>query len=190
MPWIFSYSDLGPQILGKVLNRAPFCALPATLSGYKVVFKGRSRKWGGALATLDRSSKSFVYGSILLLPQDELKLIDRYYQSFERIQLSVFIDATQDKVKAYAYIKKANDYGSPSQEYTSAITKHLKFFWGQGGGRSPSLEDFGISTEIPIVKKQVSKTKVVVPKKKAPVSKAKPKPKPKPKPKKKRIAKK
>jgi hypothetical protein len=149
MPWVFSYSDLGPQILEKVLNRAPFCALPATLPRYKVVFKGRSRKWGGALATLEKSSKSFVYGSALLLPVEELKLIDRYYQSFEQVQVPIFIDATQDKVKAYAYVKKANDYGVPSQDYITAITKHLKFFWGQGGGRSPSLEDFGISIDVP-----------------------------------------
>jgi hypothetical protein len=154
MPWIFSYSDFGPQIIKKVLDRAPFCSLPASLSGYKVSFKGSSRKWGGALATLEKERKSFVYGSILLLPLEDIKVIDKYYRLYEKLLVPIFIDATQDKVKAHVYVLKSATakYGKPSDEYTSAIVKHLKFFWGQSSGRSVSLSDFGISTEIPEVK--------------------------------------
>ena len=150
MPWVFIYSDFGPQIIKKALSRAPFCSLPASLVGFKVTFRGKSRKWGGAVATLEKARGNFVYGSILLLPPDDIKVVDRYHNLYEKITVPVFIDATQDKVKAQTYVLKASSkYGEPSDEYVSAMLKHLKFFWGQSGGRSVSLTDFGISTDIP-----------------------------------------
>jgi len=132
MPWVFIYSDLGPAALGAVLPQAPFVSLPASLPKYKISFKGKSRKWGGSLATLEKKSKAWVYGSIHLLPPEEIKKIDKYYSYFEKIQIPIFIDATQDKVKAQTYIIKGDaPYGAPSDEYIKAMLKHLKFFWGQ-----------------------------------------------------------
>jgi len=154
MPWVFIYSDLGPAALGSVLPQAPFVSLPASLPKYKISFKGKSRKWGGAVATLERKSKAWVYGSIHLLPPAEIKKIDKYYSYFEKIQVPIFIDATQDKVKAQTYIMKGDiPYGDPSDEYVKAMLKHLKFFWGQEGAGKPKLETFGISTEPPPLKK-------------------------------------
>lgn len=148
MPWIFNYGELGPQQLVSVLGKAPFCTLPATLPNYKVSFKGRSRKWGGATATVEKARKSFVYGTALLVTPDDVKILDRYYKGSEKVTLPIFIDATQDKVKADAYVLSASNYGVPSQDYTKAMFKHLKFFWGQGQ-KGLSLTDFGISTEVP-----------------------------------------
>ncbi len=154
MPWVFIYSDLGPAALGSVLPQAPFVSLPASLPKYKISFKGKSRKWGGAVATLEKKNKAWVYGSIHLLPPAEITKIDKYYSYFEKIQVPIFIDATQDKVKAHTYIIKEDaPYGTPSDEYIKAMLKHLKFFWGQAGSGKSKLETFGISASIPEPKK-------------------------------------
>ena len=158
MPWIFTYSDLGPQIIEGLLERAPFCSLPASLPNYKVAFKGRSRKWGGALATLDKTRKSWVYGSALLLPPEDIRLIDKYYSAYESKDTTIFIDATKDKVKAKTYFLKTSlPYGQPSEDYVKAILKHLKFFWGQTGSGKMTLSNFNITTDAPPEKKTRAK---------------------------------
>ncbi len=150
MPWIFTYSDLGPQVIETLLEQAPFCSLPATLPNHKVVFKGRSRKWGGAIATLEKARKSWVYGSALLLPPEEIRLIDKYYSAYEEKEFTIFLDATKDKVKAKTYILKSSlPYGQPSEDYIKTILKHLKFFWGQTGSGKVSLTQFNIDAELP-----------------------------------------
>jgi hypothetical protein len=148
MPWIFNYAERGPQDIVSVLGKAPFCSLPATLPRYKVVFQGRSRKWSGALASLEKSGKSLVYGTAMLVSPDDQKLFDRAHKGLEKIELPIFIDATQDKVKAETYVVPNKTYGTPSLDYIKAMVKHLKFFWGQGQ-KNLSLVDFGISTEVP-----------------------------------------
>jgi len=147
MPWIFSYADLNPQILQDVLGKAPFCTLPASLVNNKVSFKGKSRKWRGAVATLDKAKKKIVYGSALLLPPEELRLLDRYYRMYQRKISTIYINATGDKVKAYIYVLPSDaKEGLPSSDYIKAVVKHLKFFWGTGDKKNLSLEDFGINT--------------------------------------------
>lgn len=154
MPWVFIYSDLGPQALTTTLSGAPFVSLPASLPKYQIAFKGKSRKWGGAVATLEKKSKAWVYGSIHLLSPDDIKKLDKYYSYFEKITVPIFIDATQDKVKAQTYIIKDAPYGVPSDEYIKALLKHLKFFWGQEGAGKPKLETFGITTEIAVTERR------------------------------------
>lgn len=159
MPWFFSYSDLGPQEVTALLGKAPLCMVPASLSGSYISFKGKSRKWGGAVASLEKSRKGFVYGSALLLPPEDLDLIQTYYKGMEPRYVPIFIDATQDKIKAITFVAADSDApGSPSDDYVKAILKHLKFFWGQSGGKKPTLEDFGIDLNAPVkqVKKEVS----------------------------------
>tara|TARA_B100000614_G_C14504253_1_gene475922 strand:+ start:400 stop:966 length:567 start_codon:yes stop_codon:yes gene_type:complete len=158
MPWVFTYSDLSPQALTALLNKAPFCSLPASLPNYKISFKGRSRKWGGAIATLERAKSSWVYGSAILLPPDDIRVIDKYYSAYETKDIKLFLDATQDKIKAKTYIlDKALPYGMPSDDYTKAMLKHLKFFWGQSGTGKMSLDKFGITVEPPVSKRKTTK---------------------------------
>jgi len=147
MPWIFNYAELGPQNIESLLNHAPFVSLPASTPNSKMVFKGKSRKWTGSLATLEKSKGNWVYGSALLLPEDELPIFDKYHQNYNRINLPILIDATKDKVQAISYILDPNSpVGQPSEDYIKEILKHLKFFWGQGDSKTLSLENFGITT--------------------------------------------
>jgi hypothetical protein len=156
MPWVFTYSDLSPQALTALLGKAPFCSLPASLPNYKITFKGRSRKWGGAIASLERAKNSWVYGSAILLPPDDIRVIDKYYSAYETKDIKLFLDATQDKIKARTYLlDKSLPYGIPSDDYAKAMLKHLKFFWGQAGSGKMSLDKFGISIEPPVSKKRI-----------------------------------
>jgi len=143
MPWIFSYAEFGPGIVEKTLSKAPLVSLPASLENHTVVFKGKSRKWGGGVADIERKKGKIVYGSILLVTPEEVKLVDRYYQLYERKLMPIYLDATRDKFKAQAYVlKKEADYSAPSDDYCKSIVKHLRFFWG-----GKTLEDYGISKE-------------------------------------------
>lgn len=145
MPWIFNYAELGPQEVEALLKKAPFCALPASAENFQVVFKGKSRKWGGGIATLEKKKSGVVYGSALLVSADEVKLFDKYFSSHTRTPITISLDATKDKIKAFTYvIEKDATTTAPSTEYSKAVVKHLKFFWG-GQAKNPTLQDFGIN---------------------------------------------
>jgi hypothetical protein len=112
---------------------------------------------------LFRFGSSSTHGNLIRCPlcfsprlfTDDIKKLDKHYSYFEKITVPIFIDATQDKVKAHTYIIKDAPYGSPSDEYIKAMLKHLKFFWGQQGAGKPKLETFGITIEtgtVPAVK--------------------------------------
>lgn len=152
MPWIFSYSELGPQQIEELLGHAPFCALPASTPNFKVSFKGKSRKWASPVATLDRNKGNWVYGSALLVTLNEVSLFDKYFQNYLQVEVPMLIDATKDKIKAITYIlDKDAPYGQPSDDYVKTMLKHLKFFWGQGNENSTALglENFGIHLTVP-----------------------------------------
>lgn len=145
MAWIFSYAELGPQQIEELMGHAPFCALPASSPNFKVKFKGKSRKWGGAIASLDRCKGNWVYGSALLVSLNEVAKFDRYFQNQLKVEIPILIDATKDKVKAITYVsEKAEPLGQPSDDYIKVLLKHLKFFWGQGDNATLTLENFGI----------------------------------------------
>jgi hypothetical protein len=155
MPWVFLYADTEPRVLEEVLTRAPLCSVPASLPKFRITFRGKSRKWGGAVATVEKDRKSWVYGSAHFVTPDEIKLLDKHYSYYEKTVLPVFIDITQDKIKAHSYILKPDSLaGNPSEEYTKMMLKHLKFFWGQEKGGKMTLDNFGISTDPPLEKKR------------------------------------
>lgn len=143
MVWIFNYSELSVQEASKLLNNAPLCVLPATLQNHRVVFKGQSRKWGGAIASLERKKESLVYGSAFLVYPEEVKVFDRAYANSIRVMLPVVL-TTEDVVKAYTYIQPTDAIiGTPSEEYSKAMIKHLRYFWDSSDGTTRlTLNDF------------------------------------------------
>lgn len=142
MPWIFNYAELSVQEASKLLENAPLCVLPATLQNYKVSFKGASRKWGGAVASLDRKKDCLVYGSAFLVYPDEVRIFDRAYANAEKVVVSIKL-TTDDVVKAIAYVQSATAVpGQPSPDYAKAMVRHLKFFWDSENSNKLQLEDF------------------------------------------------
>ena len=149
MPWYFSFAEFGPDAINSLLKKAPFCSLPATLSNYEVAFKGKSRKWGGALATLEGKKGNTVFGALHLVTPDELALITRYHrENYQAKQVNVNVSVTHDKFPAVTFMYAKEDVdGFPSEDYVKEIIRNLKFFWGQDDGKTPALEDFGIMIE-------------------------------------------
>lgn len=95
-------------------------------------------------------------------------IFDKYHQTYNRITLPVLIDATKDKVQAISYVLDSDlPFGTPSDDYTKEMLKHLKFFWGQGDNKTLGLDNFGISTVLEV---SIPESKIKTKKEKAPVS--------------------
>lgn len=158
MPWIYNYAELGPQQIEDLLGFAPFCSLAASSPNSKITFKGKSRKWASPVASLERCKGSWTYGSVHLIPIDEVSIFDKYHQNYIKIEVPLLIEATKDKIKAITYVMdKDAPPGPPSDDYAKAVLKHLKFFWNQGGDTNLSLENFGITVQSPDIKKKNEK---------------------------------
>lgn len=150
MPWFFSYAEFGPEAIHKMLQKAPFCSLPAVVANHQVTFRGRSRKWGGGFPTLDSRKGCRVFGAAHLLTTDELARIEKFYKEFYKTKaVTILLDVTQDKFPATTFVLNADEpVMAPSDDLTKEIIKNLKFFWGQDNGKTPTLEDFGIMPEL------------------------------------------
>lgn len=150
MPWFFSYAEFGAEAITKLLQRAPFCSLPAMVANHQVTFRGKSRKWSGGFSNMEPKKGSRVFGAAHLITAEELELISRYYRDNYKVkELSIVIGVTQDKFLATTFVyAKEDEIASPSDDLSKEIIKHLKYFWGQDNGKVPTLEDFGIAVEV------------------------------------------
>lgn len=150
MPWFFSYSEFGPEAIHKLLQKAPFCSLPATVANHHVTFRGKSRKWSGGFPTMEPKKGCRVFGAAHLITSEELELIGRYYRDHYKTKITpIVIGVTQDKFPATTFVyAKEDEVSSPSDDLSKEIIKNLKFFWGQDSGKTPTLEDFGIMVEL------------------------------------------
>lgn len=150
MPWFLSYAEFGPESIHKLLQRAPFCSLPATVAGYQVIFRGKSRKWSGGFSTIEQKKGNRVFGAAHLITPEELDLISRFYKEHYKLKtVPITIGVTQDKFNAETFVySKEDDVSLPSDDLTKEIIKNLKFFWGQDNGKVPTLEDFGIAVDL------------------------------------------
>jgi len=154
MPWFFSYSEFGPDLIHRLLQKAPFCSLPATVANHYVTFRGKSRKYGGGYSTMEPKKGTRVFGAAHLVTTEELNQISRYYRDHYTIKtVPIILGVTQDKFSATTFIyNKEDEIAAPSDDLSKEIIKNLKFFWGQGDGKTPTLEDFGIMVEMSAAK--------------------------------------
>lgn len=159
MPWFFSYAEFGPEKIHKLLQKAPFCSLPAVVANHQVTFRGKSRKWGGGFPTMEPKKGSRVFGAAHLISDDELALIERFYREHYKAKpTSIVVSVTQDKFPAVSFVyAKDDEISAPSDDLSKEIIKNLKFFWGQDDGKTPSLEDFGILPETAVKGAKVKK---------------------------------
>lgn len=154
MPWFFSYAEFGPEAIHKLLQKAPFCSLPAIVANHHVTFRGKSRKWSGGFPTIEAKKGCRVFGAAHLITADELELVARYYRDHYKVKMvPIVIGVTQDKFSATTFVyAKEDEVSPPSGDLSKEIIKNLKFFWGQDNGKTPSLEDFGIMVELSMPK--------------------------------------
>jgi hypothetical protein len=99
----------------------------AVLRGYALAFTGRSRTWGGAVATVVRAPDHSVRGLLWSLSIEDLALLDgfeghpRVYQRVERVVIAD--DGARRRVHLYLVPKTRLSLGAPSTEYLELIRR-------------------------------------------------------------------
>jgi len=104
----------------------------ATLPGYRLVFGGYSRHWGGGTANLQASHGDKVMGGVYEITEQELAKLDEYegYPSaYKHITLTVYPDMGRP-VEAIAFIRPGQvAENKPSPEYLACIRQGYRD-WG------------------------------------------------------------
>lgn len=131
MPWLFTYSEVSPMAISTFLRKEKLlCVLPASLPDHRLVFKGRSRRWGGAIASVEKSPSSIVYGSALLLAPEDILLLRKEFAAYRKKVSKIILEITGDSVPAVMYVLDPNsEEAKPSEPYKTAILRHLRCFW-------------------------------------------------------------
>ena len=98
---------------------------PAVLSGWKLSFAGKSRIWGGAVATVKRKSGVCTAGVVYRVTPADLDRLDRfegYPFVYNRRKLKVKI-LGNTWVKAFVYIHQDKLQGCPTLAYLKTIAR-------------------------------------------------------------------
>lgn len=99
------------------------------LPNYKLTFTGWSRQWKGGITSIKSFKGERVKGAIYEIPDNEVKLLDRYYDFptiFNRFNVMVWTD-DGDPLEAATYIKKEQSAETkPSLEMLNIIRQGYK----------------------------------------------------------------
>lgn len=145
--FLFSYGSNSPEQLSDRLGRR-VTAQPAVLHGMRRVFRGASRGWGGAPASLIRKPGSVTYGNVVSVTEDQLRIIDRYEGvgsgQYRRIAVKVQVKEGRrlTTVDAVAYVATSRRRGRPTQAYLQAVADNVGQFWSAADGSALRPEDF------------------------------------------------
>lgn len=132
---VFSYGSNSTRQLCERLGRMneeirpdkplPFEAVPAILHGYKRIFAGLSKRWGGAVASCHPHSSGQVFGLLVTLNEEELAILDSYEIGYSRETCSVV--ANGSSFEAFIYLKQDLNFSYlPSESYMQAIERMLR----------------------------------------------------------------
>lgn len=139
---LFSYGSNNPVQLAARLGR-PIRGTPAYLPGYKRIFRGWGRRWGGGVASLEPQKDSIVYGYVEEVTEADLIALDRYegvgIGFYRRQLLTVNIVTPKNELQreVIAYICNETDENPPSRRYLDAIAATENSFWTPG--RNPKF---------------------------------------------------
>jgi gamma-glutamylcyclotransferase (GGCT)/AIG2-like uncharacterized protein YtfP len=104
----------------------------ATLSNYKLIFAGWSRKWHGGVASIKPFRGERVIGAIYELSERGLRQLDKY-EGYPDIYTRVNVTATDgfgNRMEAVTYIKvEQSEETQPSKEYLAIIQQGYRD-WG------------------------------------------------------------
>ena len=119
----FAYgSNLDPD---QMLRRCPDARLVgvATLSGFRLAFTGRSKTWGGGVATVLLASSGLVQGLVWSISDRDLESLDRcegFPYTYGRESFKVQL-ASGESGYALVYIKEDQTSAPPSAAYLEVI---------------------------------------------------------------------
>lgn len=110
------------------------------LDGYRLGFAGRSRQWGGAVATVVRARGERVPGLVWTLGDEDLERLDRFEghpRSYRRKRLLVEVDG--HRRRAHVYRKEEGDMGLPTDAYVDVIRRAYRRHGFDERGLAPAL---------------------------------------------------
>jgi gamma-glutamylcyclotransferase (GGCT)/AIG2-like uncharacterized protein YtfP len=102
----------------------------ARLPGFRLVFKGYSKTWGGGVADIEPSKEGVVYGVVYNISKRQLEELDRYegYPNvYKRAQVKIITEEEEEVLPAITYVKAREEpYSMPSKRYVETIIRGLK----------------------------------------------------------------
>jgi gamma-glutamylcyclotransferase len=111
----------------------------ATLRGYRLAFRGYSRTWNGAVATLVPDARGVVHGVLYRLPPRDLARLDQFEghpRAYQRVRVSLRDQAGRRR-RAQVYLMPPNRKpGAPGVQYLVMI---LRAYAALGFDRTPVL---------------------------------------------------
>ena len=104
-------------------------AFTATLTNYKLIFTGWSRKWRGGVATIRPFRGGRVIGAVYEISERDLGFLDKhegYPSIYDRLNV-VVISKDGEPVEAATYIKREQaEETQPSEQYLEVIRQGYK----------------------------------------------------------------
>lgn len=149
MNYYFSYGSNNLEQIKDRLNNDNIKGYKAYLNDYYLTFGGSSIKWGGAVASILYSKdNSITYGTVYILTDREIRMLDKYEKTdsnnplsesekinlYRRIKINVNISFDNDnefeEKECYVYIKNSTKfYSLPSDKYINACINNISQFW-------------------------------------------------------------
>lgn len=95
-----------------------------TLPHHKLIFAGRSRKWGGGTASIKPFRGEKVAGAVYEVSDRDLRALDQAEgPDYSRVNKIVFTD-TGERIEVVTYVKREqSEETPPSPEYLAAMRR-------------------------------------------------------------------
>jgi hypothetical protein len=132
--WLFSYgSNSGEQLSERLGRRVKPRA--SYVVGYRRVFRGKSQRWGGGVASLKKNAAGTTYGALTEVRAGDLEKLDVFEGvasgKYRRIDVWAYVKEGGEwkPVVATAYVSTSDTYGQPTRAYLEAVAKTVGEFW-------------------------------------------------------------
>ena len=126
---VFSFGSNSTAQLRARVENPELKAFPAQLCGWKRIFCGSSKLWGGSGASLSRSADCITYGAAVYLSDTEISLLDQYEVGYEKecVEIKLFKSGCWETHTAICYIALDTTCEvMPSEAYLTAIHLNLR----------------------------------------------------------------
>ncbi len=125
-------SNLNPVLMGERVGPYRIYSI-GTVPGYRLTFAGQSRRWGGPVATLVKTTRETAKSTpvvVYVLDDDQMETMD----ANEGVGIGVYrkeqiyVTTPFEKFRATVYLHNSTEYGKPTREYVNAIRRGYKSF--------------------------------------------------------------
>lgn len=129
--YLFCYASSNIDYFSKLLNlKQPLIYVNAFLKNHVRIFAGNSTRWKGGISSVYPKMSSNVYGILITLTNEQLKIIDKHQKGYQRQKIIATIEGlnkTNTEVEAYTYFKNNIQFSHmPSNDYLNSIDLMLQ----------------------------------------------------------------